>query len=64
LLFDQNFIEKLLKGKLTEFLDYDKYYSAGKNCGNSRNGNYSRNFQTKYDVIEKLEVPRDRNNEF
>ncbi|MCF8001629.1 MAG: IS256 family transposase [Halanaerobiales bacterium] len=60
----KNFIEKLLKGELTEFLNYDKYDSAGKNSGNSRNGNYSRNFQTKYGVIEKLEVPRDRNNDF
>ena len=60
----KNFIEKLLKGELTEFLNYDKYDSAGKNSGNSRNGNYSRNFQTKYGVIENLEVPRDRNNDF
>jgi transposase-like protein len=60
----KNFIEKMLKGELTEFLNYDKYDSAGKNSGNSRNGNYSRNFQTKYGVIEKLEVPRDRNNDF
>lgn len=60
----KNFIEKMLKGELTEFLNYDKYESAGKNSGNSRNGNYSRNFQTKYGVIEKLEVPRDRNNDF
>ncbi|PUU86634.1 Transposase (or an inactivated derivative) [Halanaerobium congolense] len=60
----KNFIEKLLKGELTEFLNYDKYESAGKNSGNSRNGNYTRNFQTKYGVIEKLEVPRDRNNDF
>jgi transposase-like protein len=60
----KNFIEKLLKGELTEFLNYDKYDSAGKNSGNSRNGNYSRNFQTKYGIIEKLEVPRDRNNDF
>ncbi|TDO68813.1 transposase-like protein [Halanaerobium saccharolyticum] len=60
----KNFIEKLLKGELTEFLNYDKYDSAGKNSGNSRNGNYTRNFQTKYGVIENLEVPRDRNNDF
>jgi len=60
----KNFIEKMLKGELTEFLNYDKYDSADKNSGNSRNGNYSRNFQTKYGVIEKLEVPRNRNNDF
>lgn len=60
----KNFIEKMLKGELTEFLNYDKYDSSGKNSGNSRNGNYSRNFQTKYGVIENLEVPRDRNNDF
>ena len=60
----KNFIEKMLKGELTEFLNYDKYDSAGKNSGNSRNGNYSRNLQTKYGVIENLEVPRDRNNDF
>ncbi|RAK03908.1 transposase-like protein [Halanaerobium saccharolyticum] len=60
----KNFLEKMLKSELTEFLNYDKYEVAGKNSGNSRNGNYSRNFQTKYGVIEKLEVPRDRNNDF
>ena len=60
----KNFLENMLKSELTEFLNYDKYDSAGKNSGNSRNGNYSRNFQTKYVVIENLEVPRDRNNDF
>jgi len=60
----KNFLEKMLKGELAEFLNYDKYESTGKNSGNSRNDNYSRNFQTKYGVIENLEVPRDRNNDF
>ncbi|SFM15970.1 IS256 family transposase [Halanaerobium salsuginis] len=60
----KNFLEKLLKSELTEFLNYDKYEVTGKNSGNNRNGNYSRNFQTKYGVIENLEVPRDRNNDF
>ena len=50
--------------ELTEFLNYDKYEIAGKNSGNSRNGNYSHNLQAKYGVIENLEVPRDRNNDF
>ncbi|SFL31828.1 transposase, partial [Halanaerobium salsuginis] len=48
----KNFLEKLLKSELTEFLNYDKYEVTGKNSGNNRNGNYSRNFQTKYGVIE------------
>ena len=60
----KNFLEKMLKSELTEFLNYDKYEVTGKNSGNNRNGNYSRNFQTKYGVIENLEVPRDRNNDF
>lgn len=30
----------------------------------ARNGVYSSNFQTKYDVPENLEVKRDRNNDF
>jgi transposase-like protein len=60
----KNFLEKMLKSELTEFLNYDKYESTGKNSGNNRNGNYSRNFKTKYGVIENLEVPRDRNNDF
>jgi transposase-like protein len=60
----KNFLENMLKSELNEFLNYDKYAATGKNTGNSRNGNYSRNFQTKFGVIEKLEVPRDRNNDF
>jgi len=54
----KNFLENMLKSELTEFLNYDKYATTGKNTGNSRNVNYSRNFQTKYGIIEKLEVPK------
>jgi len=60
----KNFLENMFKSELTEFLNYDKYTATGKNTGNSGNGNYSRKFQTKYCVIEKLEVPRDKNNDF
>lgn len=60
----KNFLEKLLKAELTEFLEYEKYEPIGNNSGNSRNGYYSRGLHTKYGKIEDLQVPRDRNGEF
>lgn len=60
----QNFLEKLLKAELTEFLGYEKHEPSGRNSDNSRNGYYSRNLHTKYGKIENLKVPRDRNGEF
>ncbi|WP_326716998.1 IS256 family transposase [Vagococcus jeotgali] len=56
-------INSLLKAELTAFLDYEKYDRSGFNSGNSRNGNYSRSFQTEYGELN-LVIPRDRNGEF
>lgn len=60
----KNMIETLLKAELTEFLNYEKYEYKGRNSGNSRNGFYSRDYDTKYGRIENLQIPRDRNGEF
>ncbi|AZR73964.1 hypothetical protein BBF96_11515 [Anoxybacter fermentans] len=60
----KEFIQKLLKAELTEFLNYEKYDPKGKNSGNSRNGYYTRNLKTKYGNIQDLKVPRNRNGEF
>lgn len=60
----KNMIETLLKAELTEFLKYEKYESKGRNSGNSRNGYYSRDYETKYGRIEDIQIPRDRNGEF
>lgn len=57
-------METLMKEELTNVLKYEKYSSEGHGTGNSRNGYYSRNYDTKYGTIEGLRIPRDRNNEF
>ena len=56
-------VNHLLKTELTEFLDYERYDPIGYNSGNSRNGSYSRRFESKYGEIQ-VEIPRDRNGEF
>ncbi|MDK2918118.1 MAG: putative transposase [Candidatus Petromonas sp.] len=53
----KNMMEKLLNQELTEFLKYDKYSYEGRNLGNSGNGYYTRNYKTRYDVIEGLRIP-------
>lgn len=60
----KDMIESLLKAELTEFLNYDKYDRKGHNTGNSRNGYYSRDYDTKYGKLEDIQIPRDRNGEF
>ena len=60
----KDFLEKILEAELTEYLGYEKHSSAGNNSGNSRNGSYDRDLNTKYGNIENLEVPRDRNGDF
>ncbi|MCC9883360.1 IS256 family transposase, partial [Streptococcus agalactiae] len=45
------------------FLGYEPYDKAGDNTGNSRNGAYTRRFETKYGGVNLL-IPRDRNGEF
>ncbi|MDH6368222.1 MULTISPECIES: IS256 family transposase [unclassified Breznakia] len=59
----QDQINYLLKTELAAFLDYDKHDVRGYNSGNSRNGFYTRDLETKYGTI-KVEIPRDRNGEF
>ncbi|OCX05229.1 IS256 family transposase [Streptococcus dysgalactiae subsp. equisimilis] len=53
----------LLQVELSAFLGYGPYDKAGYNTGNSRNGAYTRRFETKYGVVNLLN-PRDRNGEF
>lgn len=56
-------MNRLLKAELTAFLEYDKYAREGFESGNSRNGTYSRRFETEYGTLE-LSIPRDRKGEF
>lgn len=60
----QEFLEFLMQSEITEFLNYKKHDPKGNNSGNSRNGTYNRNLDTKYGKINNLRVPRDRNGEF
>ena len=53
----------LLQAELSAFLGYEPYDKAGYLTGNSRNGTYSRKFETKYGPIQ-LTIPRDRNGSF
>src|SRR5690606_37845670 len=59
----ENAINELLKYELTAFLQYEKYERAGFNSGNSRNGYYDRDLDTRYGKLH-LVIPRDRNGEF
>lgn len=53
----------LLQAELSAFLGYEPYEKDGYNTGNSRNGTYTRRFETKYGIVN-LVVPRDRNGGF
>lgn len=53
----------LLQAELSAFLGYEPHAKEGDNTGNSRNGTYSRNFETKYGTVH-LSIPRDRNGDF
>lgn len=53
----------LLQAELSAFLGYEPYDKVGYNSRNSRNGNYSRKFKTKYGTVQ-LSIPRDRNGNF
>ena len=53
----------LLQAELSAFLGYEPHAKEGYNTGNSRNGTYSRNFETKYGTV-RLSIPRDRNGDF
>lgn len=56
-------IEKAMESELTHHLGYDKYSSAGKKSGNSRNGKSSKTIKGDFGEIP-IEVPRDRNGAF
>jgi len=53
----------LLKAELSALLGYEPYHKVGYNSGNSRNGTYSRKFETKDGTVQ-LSIPRDRNGNF
>ena len=53
----------LLQAELSAFLGYEPYDKAGYLIGNSRNGTYSRKFETKSRTVQ-LTIPRDRNGNF
>ena len=53
----------LLQAELSAFLEYEPYDKVGYNSGNSRNGTYSRKFETKYGTVQ-LSITRDRNGNF
>ena len=54
-------INELLQSELTAVLQYERYERS--DILNSRNGSYSRDFNTAYGILH-LNIPRDRNNEF
>lgn len=57
-------VNEILGHELTAFLGYEKSeQGASKDCGNSRNGFYTRGLNTTYGPIT-LNVPRDRKGEF
>ena len=56
-------IEQMLDAELSAELGYDRYESAGRNSGNSRNGHYTRKMRTSGGDAE-IKVPRDRNGAF
>ena len=56
-------VNNLLKSELTAFLGYEKHSPEGYNTGNSRNGYYERDLDTKYGKLH-IAVPRDRNGVF
>lgn len=49
--------------ELSAFLGYESYKKEDYNTGNSRNGTYSRRFETKYGLVNLI-ISRDRNGEF
>jgi putative transposase len=56
-------LEKAMESELTHHLGYEKYSSAGKKSGNSRNGKSSKTVKGDFGEIP-IEVPRDRKGEF
>ncbi len=56
-------LEIMLDGELEDHLGYGKYDYTSKNTDNSRNGNYSKEVNSKFGEME-LKIPRDRKSEF
>ena len=56
-------VNDLLQAELTGFLGYEKYSAEGIGTGNSRNGTYTRELDTRYGKLN-INIPRDRNGEF
>jgi len=57
-------LESLMEGERSALLGYSKYDPSGYHSGNSRNGYYQRDLLTGLGLLEKLNVPRDRQGEF
>ena len=56
-------VNDLLQAELTGFLGYEKYSTEGIGTGNSRNGTYPRELDTRYGKLH-INIPRDRNGDF
>jgi putative transposase len=56
-------LERAMKAELTDHLGYTKHDPAGKNSGNSRNGNSKKTIKGEFGNLE-IEIPRDRNATF
>jgi putative transposase len=56
-------LESALDGEMTDHLGYEKHDPAGKNGGNSRNGNRAKTVLTEVGPVE-IAVPRDREASF
>ncbi|MGT2928261.1 transposase, partial [Streptococcus danieliae] len=50
-------LNELLQAELTSVLGYEPYDVSGYNSGNSRNGSYTRKFETKYGTLNLI-IPR------
>lgn len=57
-------MESLMEGERNTLLGYTKHDPVGYHSGNSRNGYYQRDLLTGLGLLEKLNVPRDRQGEF
>lgn len=56
-------LESALEGEVDDYLGYDRHDSAGKNCGNRRNGTCAKTVLTEVGPVE-IAVPRDRDGSF
>ncbi len=56
-------LERAMQAEITEHLGYEKHEPAGKNSGNSRNGNYKKKVKGEFGNLDVC-VPRDRNGSF